>query len=89
MGGRDGLRTKLRVFPKATERVIGSNYRETRSSVAQSDAYRTKRDLIAKWLWDLNEQDEAVPYGKYWRHAADLIKFLTANGCDIHVSYRT
>jgi hypothetical protein len=53
--------------------------------MTQTPAYRTKRDLIAQWLWDLCESDEAVPYAKYWPDAADLIKFLKANGHEIRV----
>ena len=54
--------------------------------MTQSVASRTKRNLIAQWLWDRLETDETVAYAKYWSDAADLIKFLKANGCEIQIT---
>jgi hypothetical protein len=47
----------------------------------QTDTYKDKRDDLCDWLRDAfgnEEDDETVTY--YRKHAADLIKYMTARG---------
>lgn len=53
--------------------------------MAQTFAFRERRDALAAWLRDRfgpPDQPDA-PDAMFWRDAADLIKFLTANGFTI------
>ena len=52
--------------------------------MTQTFCFKKKRDLISQWLWDtLEKPDSKVSYGHYWADAADVIKFIRANGIEL------
>lgn len=50
--------------------------------MVQTHSHRERRNAIAAWLRDRYgpADDDDMPDAAYWKDAADLLKFLTANG---------